>query len=64
MYTRKTKDVCTIQRYDKKYGWESVSEYSTPDYENPYRSAKNDIKEYRFSERDATYRIVTKRVPL
>jgi len=64
MYTRKTKDNFIIQRWSTNYGWESVSEYSKPDYESPYRSCKADLKEYRLSEHDATYRMITKRIPL
>ena len=64
MYTRKTKDNYIIQRWSTSYGWESVSEYSQPDYDSPYRSCKADLKEYRFSEPDATYRMITKRIPL
>lgn len=63
-YKRKTKDNYIIQRWDSTYGWESVSEYSKPDYENPYCSCKCDLKEYRVSEPDATYRMIRQRVYL
>jgi len=61
-YIRKTKDVFIIQRWCESYGWESVSEYSKPDYDSPYRSCKADLKEYKFSEPDAHYRMINQRI--
>lgn len=42
------------------YGWEDVSTYSRPDYENPYRSALADLKEYNISGTGA-HRLVKRR---
>lgn len=44
-YVRKTKDVWHIQT-NYGYGWETESTYDKDDYENPYKSAKEDSKEY------------------
>lgn len=41
-------------------GWEDVSTYSAPDYENPYKSAKADLKEYNLSGTGA-HRLITRR---
>ena len=60
-YQRKTKDIYVIQvhnSYDNS--WEDVTEYSSPDYENPRRSCKQDLKEYRFSNQ-GIYRLVVRR---
>ena len=43
------------------YGWEDVSTYSSPDYENPGKSAMADLKEYNISGIGA-HRLVTRRV--
>ena len=45
-YQRKTKDVWCIET-NYGYGWEIESEYDKDDYEYPYRSAREDLKEYR-----------------
>lgn len=42
------------------YRWEDISTYSRPDYENPYKSAIEDLKEYRISGIGA-HRLVTRR---
>lgn len=47
-YQRKTKDVWCIET-NYGYGWETESEYDKDDYENPCRSAKEDLKEYRIA---------------
>lgn len=60
-YKRKTKDNYIIQLWCPNYGWEHVSEYAKPDYENPYRQCKADLKEYRFSTPDIPYRMIMKR---
>ena len=44
-YKRKTKDVWCIET-NYGYGWETESEYDKDDYENPCRSARQDLKEY------------------
>lgn len=57
-YIRKTEDVwCIDTNYG--YGWETESEYTKNDYDNPYKSAKEDAKGYR--ECGAMVRIVKRR---
>lgn len=57
-YVRKTKDVwCIDTNYG--YGWETESTYNKDDYVNPYKSAKEDAKEYRLA--GAQVRIVKRR---
>ena len=47
-YQRKTKDVwCIFTNWG--FGWECESEYDKDDYENPYKSACEDAKEYRLA---------------
>ena len=44
-YQRKTKDVwCIDTNYG--YGWETESEYDEDDYEDPLKSAREDLKGY------------------
>lgn len=45
-YTRKTKDRWDIET-NYGYGWECESSYTYDDYDNPYKSAREDAKEYR-----------------
>ena len=45
------------------YGWEDVSSYSKPDYENPQKSAYHDLKEYNFSG-TGSHRIIKRRVKI
>lgn len=45
-YQRKTKDVWCIQT-NYGYGWETESEYDKDDYDDPYKAARTDLKEYR-----------------
>ena len=57
-YKRKTRDVwCIDTNYG--YGWETESEYTADDYENPRKSAMEDAKEYRLSGADV--RVVKRR---
>ena len=46
--------------YGYGHGWEDVSTYSRPDYENPYKSARADLKEYNLSGTGA-HRLITRR---
>lgn len=57
-YVRKTKDVWYIET-NWGYGWECESEYDTDDYDDPYKSAKEDAKEYR--KAGAMVRVVKRR---
>lgn len=41
-------------------GWEDVSTYSRPDYDNPYKSARSDLREYNLSGTGA-HRLITRR---
>lgn len=61
MRTSTTKTEYVIQgNYGYGYGWEDVSSYSTPDYQNPYQSARADLKEYHRSGTGA-HRLVKRR---
>ena len=42
---KKTKDVYCLET-NWGYGWECESEYDADDYESPYKSAREDAKEY------------------
>ena len=57
-YVRKTRDVWCIDT-NWGYGWETESEYTKDDYENPKRSAYQDAKEYRLAGADV--RVVKRR---
>ena len=64
-YKRKTKDVwCIDTNYG--YGWETESEYDSDDYENPLKSAKEDLKEYRLHMQsyEGQVRLSCKRKPI
>ena len=57
-YVRKTRDVwCIDTNYG--YGWETESEYTKEDYENPRKSAYEDAKEYRLA--GAAVRVIKRR---
>ena len=57
-YVRKTRDIwCIDTNYG--YGWETESEYTKEDYENPRKAAYEDAKEYRFAGADV--RVVKRR---
>lgn len=60
-YQRKTKDVWIIET-NYGYGLEEESRYDSCDYENPYKAAKEDAKEYRLA--GAKTRIISKRVKI
>lgn len=61
MYKRKTQDVwCIDTNYG--YGWETESEYTKDDYDNPKLSAYQDVKEYRRLNCDV--RVIKRRIRL
>jgi len=51
-----------IQRYCPHNGWEDVSEYDEQDMKLRRVTPKEDLKEYRFSEPAANYRMINRRV--
>lgn len=60
-YVRKTKDQWDIET-NWGYGWEIESSYDADDYDDPYKSAKEDAKEYRIA--GARTRIIKRRVKI
>ena len=62
-YERKTQDIwCIDTNYG--YGWETESEYTKDDYENPKKSAYEDAKEYKKISNIQGVRVYKKRVPI
>jgi hypothetical protein len=59
---RKTSTTCLEYAIQGNYGqgWEDVSTYSAPDYENPRKSALADLREYNLSGTGA-HRLITRR---
>lgn len=58
MYVRKTRDAWCIDT-NWGYGWEEESRYTEEDYDDPFKSCKEDAKGYR--EAGARVRIVCRR---
>lgn len=58
-YKRKTKDIYIILT-NYGYGWEEESCYSYDDYNEPYKEAKKDAKEYQLA--GAETKIIKRRI--
>ena len=63
----KTKEVKVLQG-NYGYGWDDLIEYDVKDFNGNIldmnKEIKNDLRDYRENERDASHRVITRRVPV
>lgn len=63
----KTKEIKVLQG-NYGYGWDDLIEYDVKDFNGNIldmnKEIKNDLRDYRENERDASHRVITRRVPV